>query len=56
MDAQEAAAVAGRTNQMAGSYAHPAPATQVMEIIRCIPEALRAFMRRDQWKIRKNRD
>jgi NAD(P)H-hydrate repair Nnr-like enzyme with NAD(P)H-hydrate dehydratase domain len=56
MNIQEAAVMAARTNRLAGSYAHPTPATQVMEIIRCIPEALRAFMRRDQWKIRKNHD
>jgi NAD(P)H-hydrate repair Nnr-like enzyme with NAD(P)H-hydrate dehydratase domain len=56
MNIQEAAIVAARTNRLAGSYAHPTPATQVMEIIRCIPEALRAFMRRDPWKTRINSD
>jgi hypothetical protein len=56
MNIQEAATVAARTNRLTGSYKHPTPATQVMEIIRRIPEALRAFMRRDQWKTRKNRD
>ena len=53
---QEAAMVAARTNRLAGSYAHPTPATQVMEIIRCIPEALRAFMKEGQWKTKKHHD
>jgi len=56
MNILEAAVVAARTNRLAGSYAHPTPATQVAEIIRCIPEALKAFMKEDQWKTRKNRD
>jgi NAD(P)H-hydrate repair Nnr-like enzyme with NAD(P)H-hydrate dehydratase domain len=56
MNIQEAAIVAARTNRLAGSYAHPTPATQVMEIIRRIPEALRAFMKEDQWKTRKHHD
>lgn len=56
MNIQEAAVMAARTNRLAGSYAHPTPATQVMEIIRCIPEALRVFMRGDQWKTKKNYD
>jgi sugar/nucleoside kinase (ribokinase family) len=34
---KEAAGLAARTNRLAGSYAHPTPATQVMEIIRYIP-------------------
>jgi hypothetical protein len=56
MNIQEAAAVAARTNRLAGSYAHPTPATQVIEIIRHIPEALRAFMEGDKWKTRNNHD
>jgi NAD(P)H-hydrate repair Nnr-like enzyme with NAD(P)H-hydrate dehydratase domain len=56
MDIHEAALVASKVNRLAGVYAHPTPATEVAEIIRYIPEALRTFMRRDQWKIRKNRD
>jgi ADP-dependent NAD(P)H-hydrate dehydratase / NAD(P)H-hydrate epimerase len=54
MNIQEAAAVAARTNRLAGSYAQPTPATQVIEIIRHIPEALRTFVRGDQWKTRNN--
>lgn len=53
---QEAAVVAARTNRLAGSFAHPTPATQVMEIIRYIPEALNALGRGEEWKIRENRD
>ena len=36
----EAAILAARINRLAGHYANPTPATQVMEIIRHIPEAL----------------
>lgn len=45
---KEAAGLAARTNRLAGSYARPTPATQVMEIIRYIPEALNVCMRKDQ--------
>lgn len=45
---KEAAVVAARANRLAGSYAHPTPATQVMEIIQHIPEALNVCMRKDQ--------
>ncbi len=48
MDIQDAAVLSARTNRMAGSYAHPTPATQVIEIIRFIPEALKACMNGDQ--------
>ena len=41
MDIREAAAVAMRANRLAGSYAKPTPATQIAEIIRHIPKALR---------------
>jgi len=44
INVREAAVVAARTNRLAGSYAHPTPATQVIEIIRYIPEALKACM------------
>ena len=36
----KAAEIAARTNRLAGFYACPTPATQVMEIIRQIPRAL----------------
>jgi hypothetical protein len=44
MNVRDAAIVAARTNRLAGSYAHPTPATQVMEIIQYIPEALKVYM------------
>ena len=40
MNIERAAIVAAQANRLAGSYAKPTPATQVMEIIRYIPEAL----------------
>jgi len=45
MNVREAAVRAARTNRLAGSYAHPTPATQVMEIIKHIPEALSFCLR-----------
>lgn len=44
MNIREAALIAAKTNRLAGSYVHPTPATQVMEIIRYIPEALKVCM------------
>ena len=44
MNIQEAAIVAARVNRLAGSYAHPTPATQVSEIIQYIPKALREIL------------
>jgi NAD(P)H-hydrate repair Nnr-like enzyme with NAD(P)H-hydrate dehydratase domain len=38
---QEACYIAAVANRVAGSLANPTPATQVLEIIRCIPEALK---------------
>jgi NAD(P)H-hydrate repair Nnr-like enzyme with NAD(P)H-hydrate dehydratase domain len=40
IDIPEAARIAARTNRLAGFYASPTPATQVLEIIQQIPEAL----------------
>jgi hypothetical protein len=40
MKIEEASVLAARVNRMAGLFAKPTPATQVMEIIRCIPKAL----------------
>lgn len=40
MNMREAGVVAMRTNRLAGSYAKATPATQIIEIIRRIPEAL----------------
>ncbi|MBW1962481.1 MAG: sugar kinase [Deltaproteobacteria bacterium] len=40
MEVKKAATIAARVNRLAGSYAKPTPATQVMEIVRHIPRAL----------------
>jgi len=40
MNLPEAGETAARTNRLAGVFAHPTPATQVIEIIRQIPRAL----------------
>ena len=40
MEVMKAATVAARANRLAGYYAKPTPATQVMEIIKHIPKAL----------------
>jgi NAD(P)H-hydrate repair Nnr-like enzyme with NAD(P)H-hydrate dehydratase domain len=44
MDIQEAAALAARINRLAGHYAKPTPATQVMELIRHIPKATKRIL------------
>jgi NAD(P)H-hydrate repair Nnr-like enzyme with NAD(P)H-hydrate dehydratase domain len=41
MNVREAAVAAMQVNRMAGKVAKPTPATQIEEIIRCIPSALR---------------
>jgi hypothetical protein len=56
LDIREAAITGSKVNRLAGSYAHPTPATQVIEIIRCIPEALKILMKEDQWKTIKHPD
>ena len=56
IDIREAAITAAKVNRLAGVHAHPTPATQVMEIIRCIPEALKILMKEDQWKTKKHHD
>jgi NAD(P)H-hydrate repair Nnr-like enzyme with NAD(P)H-hydrate dehydratase domain len=45
MDIIEATSIAARTNRLAGSYAKPTPATQVMEIISHIPRTLKEVIR-----------
>jgi hypothetical protein len=40
MEITEAASIAARTNRLAGYYAKPTPATQVIEIVNHIPRAL----------------
>jgi NAD(P)H-hydrate repair Nnr-like enzyme with NAD(P)H-hydrate dehydratase domain len=41
MDVGRAAIIAAKVNRLAGALAKPTPATQVIEIIRHIPEALK---------------
>jgi hypothetical protein len=45
MELDRAAAVAARVNRLAGHYAHPTPATQITDIIVCIPLALESVFR-----------
>ena len=40
MDVQDAALLGAKVNRMAGLYANPTPATQVLEVIRHIPRAM----------------
>ena len=44
VDVKEAAIVAARSNRLAGHYARPTPATQVIEIIQHIPRALKEIL------------
>jgi len=44
MGIREAAIAAAKVNRLAGTYAHPTPATQVKEIINYIPEALKEIL------------
>ena len=47
VEVKEAAIVAARVNRLAGHYARPTPATQVMDIIRHIPRALEDILNED---------
>jgi len=47
MDLTGAAVLAARVNRLAGHYAKPSPATQVIEIIRWIPRALEELLEED---------
>jgi len=40
MDVEKAAVLAAKVNRLAGSYANPTPATQVMQLIKHIPKAM----------------
>jgi NAD(P)H-hydrate repair Nnr-like enzyme with NAD(P)H-hydrate dehydratase domain len=50
METLEAAVLAARINRLAGHYAKPSPASQVMEIITHIPRAMEVVLekRREQ--------
>ncbi len=45
MEIKDAAIIAAKANRLAGYYAVPTPATQVLEIIEQIPRALREILR-----------
>ena len=46
MEVVEAAAIAARVNRMAGHYANPTPAMQVIEMVQHIPRALSEILQR----------
>jgi NAD(P)H-hydrate repair Nnr-like enzyme with NAD(P)H-hydrate dehydratase domain len=48
IEIKEAAVIAARVNRLAGSFAKPTPATQVMEIVEHIPRALEAILYKDK--------
>ena len=48
MEIMKAATVAARVNRLAGYYAKPTPATQVMEIIQHIPKALEKILNEEK--------
>ena len=48
MEIEEAAVIAAKVNRLAGSFAKPTPATQVMEIIQHIPGALEEILHKDE--------
>ena len=52
LDLKEAAIIAARANRLAGQYARPTPATQVMHILNHIPDALAKILK-DQDKFSK---
>jgi hypothetical protein len=52
LDLKEAAIIAARANRLAGHYARPTPATQVMHILNHIPDALFEILKNGE-KIRK---
>ncbi len=47
METERAASVAMKANRLAGSYARPTPATQIIDIIRHIPKALEDVLKEE---------
>jgi NAD(P)H-hydrate repair Nnr-like enzyme with NAD(P)H-hydrate dehydratase domain len=47
MEIVKAATIAARVNRLAGHYAHPTPAMQVMEMIQHIPRALLEILEKE---------
>jgi len=46
MRVEEAAVLAAKVNRLAGLYANPAPATQVIELIQHIPRAVTEILKK----------
>jgi NAD(P)H-hydrate repair Nnr-like enzyme with NAD(P)H-hydrate dehydratase domain len=46
----EACQIAGRVNRRAGELSHPSPATQVKDIIKCIPAALKEVLANEKFE------
>ena len=46
----EACRIAGRVNRRAGELSHPTPATQVRDIIKCIPAALKEVLSKEKFE------
>ena len=47
IEVKEAAVIAARVNRLAGSFAKPTPATQVMEMVKHIPRALEEILNKN---------
>jgi len=53
MRVEQAAVIAARVNRLAGLYANPTPATQVIDLIRHIPRATAEVLKESQpWRLR----
>jgi NAD(P)H-hydrate repair Nnr-like enzyme with NAD(P)H-hydrate dehydratase domain len=48
MEIEKAAVIAARVNRLAGLYAKPTPATQIMEIVEHIPRALEKILQKEE--------
>ena len=48
MEVKEAAVIAAKVNRLAGHYAKPTPASQVMEIVQQIPRALEEILNKNE--------
>jgi NAD(P)H-hydrate repair Nnr-like enzyme with NAD(P)H-hydrate dehydratase domain len=46
----EACRIAGRANRRAGELSHPTPATQIKDIVKYIPKALREVLATEEFK------
>ena len=48
IEVKEAAVIAAKVNRLAGHYAKPTPATQVIEIVEYIPRALEEILHKNE--------